>query len=311
MNTWHEYLSTPIDCHYISRGRREEFVINDTFKETLSTVELLSFDAIWDYPEDEIIKRKNNRSVSRITLLHSLPKDRNENRPTSFFLKRYLEPLGLTDTLPLLNQSAKQRGEGLGEFWSYCDFRDNELATATPVAGGIQRLGRTLRSFLITIDFSPLYALEDVILRQPERLSSTVKQKKRKNILTAIAGYARRMHKSGMNQKDFNANHILIDDIEHPEPAIALFDLQHVDRKIANRFRWPVKALAELNVSLPDSVFSEKDRAFLFHCYKDRDHLNSFDKIQYNWMHRKTERIRRHTKKHNLAPKSNSMADWL
>ncbi|MFO7760462.1 MAG: hypothetical protein R6V20_02450 [Desulfobia sp.] len=61
------------------------------------------------------------------------------------------------------------------------------------------------------------------------------------------------------------------------------------------------KALAELNVSLPASIFPEEERAFLFRCYKGENRLDFLDKIQYNWIAKKTERIRRHTARAPMA----------
>ena len=76
------------------------------------------------------------------------------------------------------------------------------------------------------------------------------------------------MHDSGMNQQDFNATHILLYNIESGNPAVVLFDLQRVDTSLLNSFRWPIKALAELNFSLPSSIFTENDKVFLFTNYK-------------------------------------------
>lgn len=307
MNRLRKYLSSPVACDTLLHNSGERLVINREFDRFLSRAGLSSFAEIWDYPEGKVIKRKNKRSISRIDLRSPLPED--ETLPgygddlKSFFLKKHNEPLSLTEKLDILVKPGKWRGEGLREFHNYCDFREKGLATAVPVAGGMQRSGSRLRSFLITMDFSPLYALEDIILRQPDSLASPSNQEKRRNILAAIAAYARHMHQSGLNQKDFNATHILIKDIDSPEPVIALFDLQHVDRKRTNRFRWPIKALAELNVSLPTSIFSEQDRSFLFCCYKGKNRLDFRDRIQYNWIAKKAERIRRHTLKNNLAPK--------
>ncbi|MFP3982370.1 MAG: lipopolysaccharide kinase InaA family protein [Desulfurivibrionaceae bacterium] len=312
MNQLQKDLSRPITCKRLTHSSREKLIINREFGRTLASADLTSFDKVWDYTEGEMIKSKNNRSVSRIDLKYFLPENRDGTPEVgtnlrSFFLKKHSEPLGLTGKTDLWKISEKLQGEGLREFNNYCDFRNKGLATATPVAGGMRRTGSTLRSFLITMDFSPLYALEDIILRHPEKLESPINQEKRKNILAAIARYARHMHKHAINQKDFNATHILVNDIDSPDPVIALFDLQHVDRKIINRFRWPIKALAELNVSLPRSIFSEQDRFFLFCSYKGKTHLDLIDRFRYKCVVKKTEKIRRHTLKNNLAPKSNSL----
>ncbi|MFO7761842.1 MAG: lipopolysaccharide kinase InaA family protein [Thermodesulfobacteriota bacterium] len=299
---------SPIICNYLTHSAREKLVINKELSGVVLAAGLSGFDEIWNYPETEIIKKKDNRSVGRIDLNCSGPFLKKpypaHNGQAPFFIKKHSESLNLCQRAGLIEPP----GEGLREFYNYCDLRKKGLATALPVAGGMKRNSSTIKSFIVTMDFSPLYPLEEVIINQPERLISRDNRKKRRRILKSIAGYARRMHRQGVNQKDFNATHLLLDDSDSPEPIIALFDLQHIDRRKISSFRWPVKALAELNVSLPRSIFSEEDRFFLFYSYKGKIRLSFFDRIQYTWMVRKTARIQRHVLKNNLAPKYNRPA---
>ncbi len=306
MNRSRENFSSIINCDYPVFTDKEALVVNRDFNRTLRRAGLLSFDDIWNYPGGELIKVKNNRSVSTMELADPSTGHPEDATPAGLrlYLKRHSEPLSWLHDAAGSLKPKNRKGEGLEEFETYCDFRKRGLATAVPVAGGTKKVSSTLRSFLITLDFSPLFSLEEIILKQPDQLKTAANEQRRKNILAAIARYARHMHESGINQKDFNATHILMDDLDSPVPAIVLFDLQHVDRKISSRFRWPVKALAELNFSLPESIFSEQDRIYLFHIYKKTTSLDFLGRMQYKWMVKKTERIRKHTFKNNLAPKT-------
>ncbi|MCD4787116.1 MAG: hypothetical protein K8R09_02715, partial [Desulfobacterales bacterium] len=80
-------------------------------------------------------------------------------------------------------------------------------------------------------------------------------------------------------------------------PDIALFDLQRVDRSSVLQFRWIIKSLAELNYTLPESLFDEEDRIPLLLSYRGKKKLNLWGWLQWLWIKRKTARIKRHTEK--------------
>jgi len=121
----------------------------------------------------------------------------------------------------------------------------------------------------------------------------------RKRILIKeIALFARRMHQSGFNHRDFNATHILLHyETGSDMPKIALFDLQRVDRKRFLRYRWMIKTLAELNYTMPEKLFDTKDRLCLLLSYKRKNKLYAWDRLQWLWIKRKTARIKRHNEK--------------
>jgi hypothetical protein len=282
------------------QGRQEMLLINKRYQHCLASIGFTSFAALWDYADGEIIKEKGERTVIRAEL--PCPADPEEN--TVFYLKKHCQRLSLWQRLLCLLRPLASCGEGFKEFHNFCRFRQNGLATADPVAAGI-KFSSFLRadSLLITRDFAPLTALEDIVLQRPATLQGMENQQKKNNILRSVGRYARHMHDSGMNQKDFNATHILLQDLEAEHPQVALFDLQRVDHNPLNRFRWPIKALAELNYTLPPAIFSESDRIFLFSAYKGKESLSALDRWQYRLIRRKTDKIARHTKKRGLAPK--------
>jgi len=298
----------PVSFRRHGQGRQGLLLINEKYQHLLQGIGFTSFAAVWAYTGGEIIKEKGERTVIRAEFPcpagpYAEP-GQGPMEDTVFYLKKHCQLLSLWQRLGCLLRPAGPCGEGLKEFNNYCQFRQKGLATAVPVAAGI-KFSSFFRadSFLLTRDFSPLTALEDIVLQQPATLQCPENQQKKSNILRAIARYARHMHDSGMNQKDFNATHILLQDPEAERPQVALFDLQRVDHNPLNRLYWPIKALAELNFTLPSAVFSERDRIFLFSAYKGKESLSALDRWQYRLIRRKSDSIARHTRKRGLAPK--------
>ncbi len=250
---------------------------------------LSDFQAIWQCRGGEVIKERPGLEIRRV----EMPDPGAPGRQVVLFIKKHEQ-----------NDASPAQSEGLKEFANYCDFRRRGLATAVAIGAGMARDGDGLvRSFLITRDFSPFIDLEELVLNQPGRLQGPRNAARKKNILKAVARYARAMHGAGCNQKDFNATHVLLDGLDQEEPQVALFDLQRVDTNPLQRFRWPIKALAEFFFTLPASLFDEKDRRFFFAAYKGTEKLSLYGRLQYGWILRKMARIARHTRKRNLAPK--------
>jgi hypothetical protein len=281
---------------------------NARYEPFLEAAGFTTFDAVWAFAGGEVIKVKGERSVIRAEFpdpAGSGPEQcQLSARPSYFYIKKHRQRLSLWRRLAGVLRPAAACGEGVREFSHYCRFRRHGLATAAPVAAGMRFTSfLTADSFLITRDFFPLVALEELILLRPATLQGAANEKKRRRILGAIAAYAGKMHASGMNQKDFNATHLLLREPDAACPGVALFDLQRVDRNLLNRWRWPIKALAELNCTLPPTIFTEADRMALFKAYKARENLTFLDRCQYRLICRKTASIARHTKKRGLAPK--------
>ena len=263
---------------------------NSDYYELFASQGLDSFDRLWRLEGGEVVKEIEERSVIRFELHAKDESGESEEGPAVrvFYLKKHARErvgwFGLS--------------EGAREFVNLCDFRKAGLATAEPVAMGEHFVTSSVaESFLITEDFFPYVSLEDIVRKKPEILKGSANREKRRNILKEIAAYARKMHKHGFNHRDFNATHILINNIESKRPRIALFDMQRIDRNTLSRFRWAVKALAELNFTLPPEIFPEEERLFLFLSYKGRTKMNPIDRLHWEWVKRKTARIARHTHK--------------
>ncbi|MDA3972319.1 MAG: hypothetical protein PF442_13315 [Desulfobulbaceae bacterium] len=261
----------------------ERIICNQLFRDALRTHDLTSFAAIFNFTGGECLKEKDGLEIRKIAFADDV----------SFFIKKHWQPL----------KGRSFKGEGCVEFAEYVSFRENGLATPIPVACGEKRQGDVLTSFLITQDFSPLVDLEGLVLDHPDFFRGEANRQKRCKVLRAIGRYARQMHGAGCNQKDFNATHILLGDVDSDLPRVALFDLQRVDRNPLQRLRWPVKALAELLFTLPEDQFDREDHVFLLQAYLGRSEWSFLDRLLYRWIQAKRNSIARHSQKRNLAPK--------
>lgn len=301
----------PISYHTQSDPSGTVLLTNKDYHQLLAKVGLNNFDSIWNYNRGDLVKEKGERRVIKVQLpkkeTQATIESKSEETHQIYYIKKHRQKISLRHKLVALFSPHKIFAAGLTEFFHYCNFRKNGLGTAIPVAAGMKWTSFfRVDSFLITLDYSPFVDLEYFILNKPSTLQGTSNQQKRKNILRAIALYAKCMHNSGFNQKDFNATHILLHDIESDQPKVSLFDLQRVDTNRFNKFRWPIKALAELYFSLPSFIFNEKDKMFLFENYKNISNVSFFDRLQYDWILKKVERIARHSKKRGLAPKAHT-----
>jgi heptose I phosphotransferase len=276
----------------VNRIETKHLVVNQDYQKLLQDIKFDSFESIWQHRNGETIKNIKKRSVTRIEI-----NQHNQNK--IIYLKRHhIEFVGLSR---LLSRFFSKYGlsQGRLEFENICDFRNNNLPTVIPVAAG-EKFFRFFwaESFLITEDFSPYIALEELLEYRPHFFTGPAGETKKKILINEMAVLARRMHQNGFNHRDFNATHIILNyDNETDVPKIALFDLQRIDRNKFFKFRWKIKSLARLNYTLPDDIFSAEDKLNIFLSYKGKKRLNPKDSLEWLWIKRKTAKIKRHHEK--------------
>jgi hypothetical protein len=268
-------------------------VVNRDFEELLAAAGLTSFDAFYHFAGKYTVKKE---MTARSVIWFELP--RGEGQQT-FYLKRH-QPESIGPLTWLRQRFWGQKiSQGEMEFDRLCDFRRRGLATVTPVAAGTQRVGFfRWQSFLMTVDFAPFRQLEKVLAHNPEVYQGKMGQKRKELLLKKVAQVARQMHAAGYNHRDFNATHILM---HYPDqnqaPHLALFDLQRIDTNRFFKWRWMIKALAEVSYTLPEALFDDRDRLYLFWAYTGWQTLNLKNRWQWRWIRKKTARISKHTDK--------------
>ncbi len=282
-----EKFLSPIDSL-----EKEHLILNRDYEDLLKNLKLLSFEAIWNCRDGETVKKIKERSVIRIRMQTSKGK-------RYFYLKHHKHQyIGLRRLFaPIFFKPFLS--EGKKEFQNICDFREKKIATVVPVAAG-EKFTRFfwVKSFLVTEDFSPFVSLEDLLENQPEFFMGPDSKNRKKILIDEVTLLARRMHKQGLNHRDFNSTHILLHyDRRSDVPKVALFDLQRVDRNRFLSFRWMVKSLARLNYSLPAEIFNAEDRICLFLSYIGEKRLQGWNRLLWFWIERKTKKIKKHTGK--------------
>lgn len=276
----------------IDRIKLNSLIVNSKYKKVLENHHLDTFDSIFNYKGGVTAKKIKERSVIRIEI-------EGEHGTQVFYIKLHKRRfIGMKRFFSLIFPKVAV-SEGRLEFENICEFRKKNLPTVAPVAAGeLYHRYFWIESFLVTEAFFPFVPLEEILETDPGFFMGKSGEKRKRNLIEAISGFAVRMHSAGLNHRDYNATHILLyyqngSDI----PDFSVFDLQSVDKKKILKFRWMIKSLARVNYSLPLDIFNERDRLYLFLSYKGKSRLNFWDKFQWVWFKRKTAKIRKHTEK--------------
>lgn len=274
----------------IETEQRPHMVVNRDYVSMLESCGLLDFDRLYHFQDGTVVKKIRDRGVLRMEIQTG-----NQNR--FFYLKRHLDVrIGLGSMFSSFC-SGKSPSPGRSEFENICDFRDKAIPTVVPVAAGERQTGCCrYESFLLTESFEPYVSFEEIIYKHPERLQGPEGERRKVSLITAIARLARQMHDAGFNHRDFNATHVLVG----PEDAggnfaLALFDLQRMDRKKWLQPKWFIKIMAELGYTMPAPLFNDRDRLLLFQSYKGSSRMGMRERLQLQWIRMKMTRIGKHT----------------
>jgi heptose I phosphotransferase len=276
----------------IHLAERDQLILNRDLQDLMRYLGFNDFESAWLYRSGEVVKEIKERSVICIRI-------RIHGKEKCFYLKRHnSEYIGLRRLFMQLF-SKRALSQGRKEFENICDFRKCDLPTVVPLAAGERSVHFFwAESFLITEDFTPFVSLECLLRDHPKFFMGPKGEFRKRILIKEIAVFARRMHQSGFNHRDFNATHILLYYSNQSNVSqMALFDLQRVDKGKFLRFRWIIKTLAEVIYSLPSEIFNKEDQIYLFKSYKRKKRLGMWDHFQFFWIKRKTSRIKRHTEK--------------
>ncbi len=250
---------------------------------------LTTFHDFFSHPGHEDAKCVlSTRNTVRIDLV-----DGKDKRP--FFLKRYRpkREKGLFGiTLPFL----KNRTDAKNEWEAMFCFMNAGLPGPRPVAYGEDGPFSFVMSEGVPHSMK-LSQWAERYLEKDKKMTADLVRKKRM-IIETVAKIVGKMHASGMNHQDLYLCHFLCGDEESGLP-LTLIDLQRVVMRKRLAKRWQVKDLAQLYFSSAPYVTRSdiwrfwKKYSKIYDSRRDRRRL---------WMaiYRKSERIRRHTKKHNL-----------
>lgn len=138
------------------------------------------------------------------------------------------------------------------------------IATLEPVGAGWRGLNPATReSFLLTRELPPHISLETLALQQKQyRLSAQFKWR----LIKAVGTLAGRLHRHGVNHRDFYLCHLLIErDAVSPAnqqttPTLHVIDLHRAGVQRKTSLRWIVKDLGGLDFSSRGAGLTQRDR---------------------------------------------------
>ena len=267
-------------------------IVNREYLSLLKEAGLTDFDHVYQFDGGQTVKKIAARSICRFEISFG-----NETR--TLFLKRHkAERPSLGEWIKRVILS-RNVSSGMAEFYNICFFRKLGISTAAPVAAGERRVSPLCyESFLITESMAPFVSLETIIRLHPEQFEGLEGKEKKRFILKAVANLMKKMHDAGQNHLDFNSDHVMMGpDENNTGTQLALLDFQRIDRRKWMRFRWSIKTMAEIFYSLPDPVFTDEDRLYIYEQYNKRDTKGLWDRFVLKWIIRKARRIGKHTGK--------------
>lgn len=153
------------------------------------------------------------------------------------------------------------------------------------VVGEVRALGLVRRAFVATLDGGRDSTLEEVALNTVHDLRSTAEK---------VAQLLARLHKSGVNHRDFYLGHLLMDRTDTNGETICLMDFNRADVRGVVGKRWRVKDLAALHFSLPARRMSDRGRLRFLLEYTGKDGPRARDLAAL--IVAKAERMRRHAR---------------
>jgi heptose I phosphotransferase len=259
--------------------------VNREFAPLLTRHALTTFDAIADYSGGQVAKNVlRERNTTRLDLPDAAGAIR------TLYLKRHQRP-SVTELIKPLFRLTRPIVGARNEWEAILRFHEIGIATMVPVALG-EAQGR---SFLITQGIEGCQKLTAWMQAHRHSLHNGQLAAFR-DIATALADVARRMHAAGMHHQDFYLTHLMVPQSGGTAP-IHVLDLGRARFQPQMARRWIVKDLGQLNYSA-DGV-SATERLRFFKRYLGRD-LRSEDRPLVRRIIAKSKSIARHSRKNGL-----------
>jgi hypothetical protein len=242
-----------IETLHVDRGR---MVVNRAFLPLLERNSLLSASALWNMEAEPVKNILKERGTFRAFL------DSGDGEGTvEVYLKRYL-PLPIREKVKNLLSLKKGFDSAFHEWEAMLAFHRHGLSTMIPVAvagtdGQTCNLSLGIRNYVRASEFF--------------RPGFQVSPGQRMDAVRKIAGFAGRMHGSGMAHQDFYLVHMFFDRDDYD--VMNLIDLQRVVIQERLAVRWIVKDVAQFIFSA--SPLLSDDEMNLFY----DDYIASYGKV--------------------------------
>ncbi len=200
-------------------------------------------------------------------------------RNKQIYVKKYKSPKKFPDKIRFLVSKSR----ALRDWRTVSRIKAKSISTVIPAAvGEKRRFGFLKESFFITL------ALEDVepishLLKNIDKLA--VREKK--DLITAVALFARKVHAAGIFHRDFHCGNILIRRLSGQPPRLYLVDYHRARLKRSLNTKQRIYDLAQL-FDCPSRYLSETDFLRFIRAYSE-----DFWKNRKSYILRITQRINR------------------
>ena len=265
--------------------------VNRQYTGVLQANGLTTCEALFNWPQGQVVRQIKSRSTSRIVL----PSHTGEQ---TFYLKRHGPPRIRERLRPLLNLSLPILG-ARNEWDAILRFHSAGIPTVTPVAfAELQQ-----HSLVMTQDLGTDFTLLDWVNETADKRHPAGESNEpievlslKRRLIRRVAAIARHMHACGIHHQDFYLNHLLW----RPDPAvldIRVIDLGRVVQSTKKSRRGIIKDLAQLDFSA--RRLSCSDRLRFLRLYLGRP-FRPDDRRLVRRIVRKSLHIASHTAKHQL-----------
>ena len=266
--------------------------VNRAFWDLLQRNRLDSFESFMRYDHVEIVKQAiKDRTTAKLTLRH-------DGKESTFYLKRHTSA-PLKEHLKLLTRLSRPKS-AMNEWRAIIRFHELGLPTMIPVAAGKKssKLGLVSTSFLLSLEIKDARRLDHYLAEWLEHPVSRKDILRKRTLIKQVAQLTRKMHRSGLNHRDFYLCHIFIREKEAQEDfELFVVDLHRVDIRKEVPRRWAVKDLAAINYSSLDLPVYTTDRIRFLKHYLKKERLEKTDLVMIRQILKKTRRMAKHTKK--------------
>jgi heptose I phosphotransferase len=144
--------------------------------------------------------------------------------------------------------------------------------TMRPVAFGVRGVNPARQhSFILTEELAPTISLEDYCRNWHDGRTVPPAPTFKRALIRRVAEMARRMHRGGVNHRDFYLCHFLLHlPVDARAPQLSLIDLHRAQVRAKTPRRWRDKDLAALYFSALDSGLTRRDRLRFLRTYFGR-----------------------------------------
>jgi len=237
----------------------EKIVFADNWQKFFAEFGLKSFDDFFYYSRGNIINKNKKREVITLDLGEAAQKK-------EFFIKRFTRPY-FKDMLFTWRNFGEPCSQARCEWENTKLLLRNNINTYKPVCYGERSIcGIERNSFIVTEKLKG-EALTDFVRQNWQQLNKQQKEK----VITDIAVFIRRIHKSKISMPDLYVWHIFLK--ENPADGkweFAVIDLHRMSHNVTNN-KHQLKNLGRLLHSMTDSYFDEDLKKLFIKSYAGDD----------------------------------------